>query len=160
MGCVEVSETSLAPSSISTLDVFSRFIIRFERAHIRQPQSISLGVDASKFDPDKPLPPVPETNASKSGQQRVIALAEREGFTVRQLADMVVELTGTKAKVISEPLPQDDPKVRKPDITRAKQILGWQPTIPRKEGLRKMVEHYRDELAPKGSNPREKTLTA
>ncbi|MDM0066456.1 LLM class flavin-dependent oxidoreductase [Variovorax sp. J31P207] len=48
--------------------------------------SIALGVDASKFDPDRPLPAVPDTNASKSSQQRVIALAEREGFTVRQLA--------------------------------------------------------------------------
>lgn len=48
--------------------------------------SIALGHDASKFDPDAPLPPVPETNASQSSRERVIALAEREGFTVRQLA--------------------------------------------------------------------------
>lgn len=48
--------------------------------------SIALGCDASAFDPDARLPPVPETNASKSGRERVIALAEREGFTVRQLA--------------------------------------------------------------------------
>ena len=48
--------------------------------------SIALGTDASGFDPDGPLPPVPETNASKSGRERVIALAEREGLTVRQLA--------------------------------------------------------------------------
>lgn len=48
--------------------------------------SIALGCDASAFDPDASLPPVPETNASKSGRERVIALAEREGFTVRQLA--------------------------------------------------------------------------
>jgi FMN-dependent oxidoreductase (nitrilotriacetate monooxygenase family) len=48
--------------------------------------SIALGTDASVFDPDGPLPPVPETNASKSGRERVIALAEREGLTVRQLA--------------------------------------------------------------------------
>jgi alkanesulfonate monooxygenase len=48
--------------------------------------SIALGVDASKFDPDGPLPEIPETNASKSGRERTIALAKREGFTVRQLA--------------------------------------------------------------------------
>src|ERR1700733_7824565 len=48
--------------------------------------SIALGHDASTFDPDKPLPEVPETNASKSSRERVIALARREGFTVRQLA--------------------------------------------------------------------------
>ena len=48
--------------------------------------SISLGVDASKFDPDGPLPPIPETNASQSGRQRAVDMAEREGLTVRQLA--------------------------------------------------------------------------
>lgn len=48
--------------------------------------SIALGVDATQFDPDRPLPAVPQTNASQSGQQRVLALAEREGFTVRELA--------------------------------------------------------------------------
>ncbi|MBT4044267.1 MAG: LLM class flavin-dependent oxidoreductase, partial [Rhodospirillaceae bacterium] len=48
--------------------------------------SIALGHDASKFDPDGPLPEIPESNASKSGRERVIALAEREGLSVRQLA--------------------------------------------------------------------------
>jgi alkanesulfonate monooxygenase len=48
--------------------------------------SIALGTDASAFDPDGPLPPIPETNASKTGRERAIALAEREGLTVRQLA--------------------------------------------------------------------------
>src|SRR6185437_12385951 len=48
--------------------------------------SIALGTDASQFDPDAPLPDIPESNASKSGRERAIALAKREGFTVRQLA--------------------------------------------------------------------------
>ena len=43
-------------------------------------------------------------------------------------------------------MPPDDPRVRCPDITRAKQILGWQPTVPRKEGLAKMIDFYRDRL--------------
>jgi len=46
-------------------------------------------------------------------------------------------------------MPPDDPKIRCPDITRAKQILGWSPQIPRKEGLKKMIEHYREQLVKK-----------
>src|SRR5213082_960749 len=64
-------------------------------------------------------------------------------FTVRQLAEMVVELTGTNAKVISEPLPQDDPKVRKPDITRARTMLGWEPKIALRDGLARTIEYFR-----------------
>ncbi len=66
--------------------------------------SIALGTDASVFDPDGPLPPVPETNASKSGRERVIALAEREGLTVRQLAQRLggyggLAFVGTAASI-------------------------------------------------------------
>ncbi|HKW49950.1 MAG TPA: UDP-glucuronic acid decarboxylase family protein [Gemmatimonadaceae bacterium] len=64
-------------------------------------------------------------------------------FTVKQLADMVVELTGTHAKVISQPLPQDDPKLRKPDITRARTMLGWEPKVPLREGLVRTIEYFR-----------------
>jgi dTDP-glucose 4,6-dehydratase len=64
-------------------------------------------------------------------------------FTVRQLAEMVVELTGTRATIISEPLPQDDPKVRKPDISRARTMLGWEPKIGLREGLVRTIEYFR-----------------
>ena len=64
-------------------------------------------------------------------------------FTVRQLAEMVVELTGTKSSIISEPLPQDDPKVRKPDITRARTMLGWEPRVPLRDGLVRTIEYFR-----------------
>ena len=75
-------------------------------------------------------------------------------FTVRQLAEMVVELTGTKSSIISEPLPQDDPKVRKPDITRARTMLGWEPKVPLREGLVRTIEYFRgllgtDRMAPR-----------
>ena len=75
-------------------------------------------------------------------------------FTVRQLADMVVELTGTNAKVISEPLPQDDPKVRKPDITRAKKMLGWEPKVPLREGLERTIEYFRGLVGTERMAPR------
>ena len=75
-------------------------------------------------------------------------------FTVRQLAEMVVELTGTRSNIIAEPLPQDDPKVRKPDITRAKTMLGWEPKIGLREGLVRTIEYFRglvgtDRMAPR-----------
>jgi dTDP-glucose 4,6-dehydratase len=75
-------------------------------------------------------------------------------FTVRQLADMVVELTGTGAKVITQPLPQDDPKVRKPDITRARTMLGWEPRISLRDGLVRTIEYFRGLLGTERMAPR------
>ena len=64
-------------------------------------------------------------------------------FTVRQLAELVVELTASKSPIISHPLPTDDPKVRRPDITRARKILGWEPSIQLREGLVRTIEYFR-----------------
>ena len=61
-------------------------------------------------------------------------------FTIRQLAEMVVELTGSKSEIVYKPLPSDDPKQRRPDISRAKALLGWEPKIQLKEGLLRTVE--------------------
>lgn len=63
-------------------------------------------------------------------------------FTIRQLAELVIELTGSKSKLVFEPLPQDDPKQRCPDITRARDALGWQPTITLRDGLGKTIPYF------------------
>lgn len=63
-------------------------------------------------------------------------------FTVRQLAEMVVELTNTKAPIVHHDLPVDDPKVRQPDITNARKKLGWEPKVPLREGLVKTIEYF------------------
>jgi len=68
-------------------------------------------------------------------------------FTVRELAELVKRQTGTASPIVFEPLPQDDPKVRKPDITRASTLLGWAPAVPLEEGLRRTIPYFRDELA-------------
>jgi nucleoside-diphosphate-sugar epimerase len=68
-------------------------------------------------------------------------------FTVRELADLVRRLTGSTSPVVREPLPADDPKVRQPDITRARALLGWEPRVPLEDGLRRTVEYFRGELA-------------
>ena len=63
-------------------------------------------------------------------------------FTIKQLAQEVVKICDSKSDVTYLPLPQDDPKQRKPDITRAQSLLGWNPTIPLAEGLRKTVADF------------------
>ena len=70
-------------------------------------------------------------------------------FTIRELAEKVIELTGSKSKLVFKPLPQDDPKQRKPDITLAKKLLNWEPKIPLAEGLKKTIEYFDKLLAGK-----------
>ena len=64
-------------------------------------------------------------------------------FTVRQLAELVIKLTGSASTIVTQPLPEDDPKVRKPDITRARERLGWEPRVELEEGLRRTIEFFR-----------------
>ena len=64
-------------------------------------------------------------------------------FTIRELAEKVILLTGAKSRIISLPLPADDPKQRKPDITLAKKVLGWEPTIALEDGLRKTIDYFK-----------------
>jgi dTDP-glucose 4,6-dehydratase len=64
-------------------------------------------------------------------------------FTVRQLAELVLEVTGSRSAIEFRPLPVDDPRQRCPDITRARELLGWEPRVPLAEGLRRTIEHFR-----------------
>jgi dTDP-glucose 4,6-dehydratase len=64
-------------------------------------------------------------------------------FTVKQLAEIVIELTGTKSKIVFQPLPEDDPKVRQPDISRARATLGWEPKIDLRTGVTRTIEFFR-----------------
>jgi len=63
-------------------------------------------------------------------------------FTIRQLAELVIELTGASSKIVSCPLPQDDPKQRRPDIGLAKSLLGWEPRIQLRDGLKKTIDYF------------------
>jgi UDP-glucuronate decarboxylase len=64
-------------------------------------------------------------------------------FTIKQLAEMVIQLTGSKSKLTYMPLPKDDPLQRKPDISLAKKELGWEPQVPLEEGLKKTIAYFR-----------------
>jgi UDP-glucuronate decarboxylase len=64
-------------------------------------------------------------------------------FTIRELAEKVVTLTDSKSELVFKPLPQDDPKQRRPDIGRAQSQLGWQPSVPLEEGLKRTIDYFR-----------------
>ena len=70
-------------------------------------------------------------------------------FTIRQLAEQVIALTGSKSKMEFCPLPADDPKQRQPDISRARSVLGWEPKVPLEDGLKKTIAYF-DDLLSKG----------
>ena len=67
-------------------------------------------------------------------------------FTVRQLAEKVLDLVETTSQLVTEPLPEDDPTRRQPDITKATRLLGWVPNTPLDEGLVKTIRYFRDVL--------------
>ena len=78
-------------------------------------------------------------------QVPVINTGNPEEYTIRQLAEQVLEfLPDTGSKLVFEPLPKDDPKRRKPDITLAKKLLGWKPVVPLREGLAKTIAYFRE----------------
>jgi dTDP-glucose 4,6-dehydratase len=64
-------------------------------------------------------------------------------FTVRQLAELVLSMTESEAPIDFRPLPEDDPKVRRPDITLARGALGWEPRVPLREGLERTIPYFR-----------------
>ena len=75
-------------------------------------------------------------------------------FTILQLAEIVREEIGSDVKIATLPLPKDDPKVRRPDITVARSVLGWEPKIELREGLRRTIPYFRAELGQDGAHAR------
>ena len=67
-------------------------------------------------------------------------------MTVRQLAELVLELTGSDSTIIQKELPVDDPRVRQPNITKARQLLKWEPQVPIREGLQRTIEYFKKVL--------------
>jgi nucleoside-diphosphate-sugar epimerase len=71
-------------------------------------------------------------------------------FTVRQLAERVLALTGSRSQIVERPLPVDDPQVRQPDIAFARETLGWEPRVMLDEGLRRTIEYFRGVTGARG----------
>ena len=68
-------------------------------------------------------------------------------FTIRELAEMVIEITGSASKIVHRPLPSDDPKQRKPDVSRAQEVLGWCPKVPLRDGLARTIAYFEQLLS-------------
>ena len=69
-------------------------------------------------------------------------------MTIEEIARVIIEMTGSKSQIVYQPLPEDDPKVRKPDITRARTLLGWEPKVDLRDGLTSTIDYFRTKVAP------------
>ena len=81
-----------------------------------------------------------------SDYHRPVNIGNPSEITLLQFAEEVLALTGSKSKIVYEPLPQDDPKQRQPNITKAKEILGWEPKVDRHEGLKRTLEYFKEHI--------------
>ena len=79
-----------------------------------------------------------------------VNLGNPEEYTMNELAKKILELTGSKSEMVTKPLPQDDPTRRKPDISLAKEKLGWQPTVNVEDGLKRTIEDFSARLKSEG----------
>ncbi|PYV48353.1 MAG: NAD-dependent dehydratase [Acidobacteria bacterium] len=84
---------------------------------------------------------------SKTDEHFPVNIGNPNEFTVLQCAERVIAITGSKSKIRYEDLPQDDPKQRRPDISKARKLLGWEPKIGLDEGLKMSLEYFRDAVA-------------
>jgi dTDP-glucose 4,6-dehydratase len=80
---------------------------------------------------------------SDEARNQVINLGNTDERKISDIALLVKQMVGSASRIVNEPLPEDDPKVRKPDITKAKKLLGWEPTVSLEEGLKKTIEYFR-----------------
>jgi dTDP-glucose 4,6-dehydratase len=81
-----------------------------------------------------------------SSENDPVNLGNPHEMTIREIAETIIRMTGSKSRIIYKPLPVDDPKQRRPDITRARTILGWEPKVQLEEGLVKTIEYFRTKV--------------
>ena len=89
----------------------------------------------------------------RSPEDRPVNIGNPVEYSVRQVAEMILEISGSQSGIVYEPLPEDDPKQRRPDITRARETLGWEPRVPAKEGLKLTFEWFAQRLSPSKAVP-------
>ncbi len=82
----------------------------------------------------------------ESKENSPINIGNPAEMTIKQIAETIIEMTGSTSKLIYQALPEDDPKVRRPDITRARTLLGWEPKVDLREGLTKTIEYFRTKV--------------
>lgn len=84
---------------------------------------------------------------SESDEVEPVNIGNPQEITILEFAREIIELTGSKSKVIFKELPKDDPQVRQPDISKAKRVLGWEPKVDRREGLKKTFQYFQNQVA-------------
>ncbi len=89
---------------------------------------------------------------SQSKFHEPVNIGNPREMTIKQFAEEIIRIMGAKSSIEYKPLPEDDPKVRQPDISRAKKILGWQPKVEFEEGIKKTIEYFRNASKSAGSN--------
>jgi dTDP-glucose 4,6-dehydratase len=82
-----------------------------------------------------------------SDESEPVNLGNPEEITILDFAKEILNLTGSRSRIVFYPSPQNDPKVRQPDITRAKRVLGWEPKVSRQEGLKRTLKYFQGKLS-------------
>src|SRR5438045_54415 len=77
---------------------------------------------------------------AESGEHLPVNIGNPDEFTLLELAETVIDVTGARSEIVYEALPTDDPKQRRPDISRARDLLGWEPAVPLREGLQRTID--------------------
>jgi dTDP-glucose 4,6-dehydratase len=85
-----------------------------------------------------------------SDEHLPVNIGNPEEFTILEFAELIIKLTGTGSKIIHEAIPEDDPRRRKPDITKARTLLGWEPKINLEEGLSKSIDWFKNKISKDG----------
>jgi len=80
------------------------------------------------------------------GTHQPVNIGNPNEMTILQFARLIIDLTGSASEIVYRPLPQDDPQVRQPDISRAREVLGWEPRVPVEVGLRRTIDWYRSRI--------------
>jgi len=83
---------------------------------------------------------------SQSDYHEPVNIGNPTEFTILDFAKLIIKLTGSQSTIVNKPLPVDDPKQRRPDITRARKLLGWEPKVKLEDGLRQSIEFFRDKV--------------
>jgi dTDP-glucose 4,6-dehydratase len=82
-----------------------------------------------------------------SGENEPVNIGNPQEMTITQIAEQIITLTGATSQIVYLELPVDDPKVRQPDITRARNLLEWEPKVPLAAGLERTIDYFRQKLA-------------
>jgi dTDP-glucose 4,6-dehydratase len=81
-----------------------------------------------------------------SSENDPVNIGNPQEMTIEQIARLIIDMTGSKSQIVYKPLPTDDPKVRQPDITRARTLLGWEPSVSLEQGLGRTIEYFRGKV--------------